>query len=55
MFDEATRGPWGAAILLYRTKGRSLASLGAVLILHLLAIDSFFQQTVDLPKRWALD
>ena len=55
IFDKATRGPWGAAMLLYRTKGRSLASLGAVLVLLLLAIDSFLQQTVDLPERWALD
>ena len=41
IFDKATRGPWGAAMLLYRTKGRSLASLGAIIILLLLAIDSF--------------
>lgn len=54
IFDKATRGPWGAAMLLYRTKGRSLASLGAIIILLLLAIDSFLQQTIDLPERWAL-
>lgn len=54
IFDKATRGPWGAAMLLYRTKGRSLAALGAMLILLLLAIDSFLQQVVDLPERWYL-
>jgi hypothetical protein len=54
IFDKATRGPWGAVMLLYRTKGRSLASLGAIIILLLLAIDSFLQQTIDLPERWAL-
>lgn len=54
IFDKATRGPWGAAMLLYRTKGRSLAALGAILILLLLAIDSFLQQVIDLPERWYL-
>lgn len=54
IFDKATRGPWGAAMLLFRTKGRSLAALGALLIVLLLAIDSFLQQVVDLPDRWAL-
>lgn len=54
IFDKATRGPWGAAMLLYRTKGRSLAALGALLIVLLLAIDAFLQQVVDLPDRWAL-
>ena len=51
IFDKATRGPWGAAKLLYRTKGRSLASLGAIIILFLLAINFFLQQTIDLPER----
>jgi len=40
--------------LLFRTKGRSLAALGAVLIVLLLAIDTFFQQVVALPDRWTL-
>jgi len=38
-------------MLLYRSKGRSLASLGAIVILLLLAIDSFLQETIDLPER----
>ncbi|KAH9864234.1 hypothetical protein J1614_010168 [Plenodomus biglobosus] len=54
IFDKASRGPLGALMLLYRTKGRSLAVLGALLILLLLAIDTFFQQVVDLPDHWAL-
>lgn len=41
-------------MFLYRTKRRSLSSLGAIIILLLLAIDSFLQQTIDLPERWAL-
>ncbi|KAI8935461.1 hypothetical protein NX059_008031 [Plenodomus lindquistii] len=54
IFDKASRGPLGALMLLYRTKGRSLAALGALLILLLLAIDTFFQQVVELPDRWIL-
>lgn len=48
------RGPLGAILLLFRTKGRSLAALGAILIVLLLAIDTFFQQVVDLPNRLTL-
>lgn len=54
IFDKASRGAWGAVMLLFRTKGRSLAALGALLMLLLLAIDSFFQHVVDLPDRWLL-
>ena len=55
IFDKASRGPWGAIMLLFRTKGRSLAALGALLILLLLAIDTFFQQVVAMPTRNQLD
>lgn len=55
IFDKASRGPWGAALLLYRTKGRSLAALGALLIVLLLAIDTFFQQVVGYHDHWALE
>jgi hypothetical protein len=54
IFDKASRGPWGAVMLLFRTRGRSLAALGALLIVLLLAIDTFFQQVVELPERWSL-
>jgi hypothetical protein len=54
IFDKASRGPLGALMLLYRTKGRSLAALGALLIILLLAIDTFFQQVVSYPERWIL-
>jgi hypothetical protein len=49
IFDKASRGAWGAALLLFRTKGRSLAALRALLIVLLLAIDTFFQQVVTFP------
>lgn len=55
IFDKASRGPWGAALLLYRTKGRSLAALGALLIVLLLGIDTFFQQVVEYHDHWALE
>ncbi|KAH7396715.1 hypothetical protein DE146DRAFT_47411 [Phaeosphaeria sp. MPI-PUGE-AT-0046c] len=51
IFDKASRGPWGAVMLLFRTRGRSLAALGALLIVLLLAIDTFFQQVTNLPTR----
>lgn len=54
IFDKASRGPWGALMLLFRTKGRSLAALGALLIVLLLAIDTFFQQVIDLSEVWTL-
>jgi hypothetical protein len=54
IFDKASRGPWGAALLLYRTKGQSLAALGALLIVLLLAIDTFFQQVIQFPDTWTL-
>ncbi|KAL6712190.1 hypothetical protein ACN47E_000067 [Coniothyrium glycines] len=54
IFDKASRGAWGSMMLLYRTKGKSLAALGAFLTVLLLAIDTFFQQVTDLPERWTL-
>jgi hypothetical protein len=54
VFDKASRGAWGATLLLFRTKGRSLAALGALLIVLLLAIDAFFQQVVAYTDQWAL-
>ncbi|RYO71935.1 hypothetical protein AA0113_g1646 [Alternaria arborescens] len=55
IFDKASRGAWDSFLLLFRTKGRSLAALGAILTLLLLAVDTFFQQVTDLPERWELD
>ncbi|KAL1594585.1 hypothetical protein SLS60_010346 [Paraconiothyrium brasiliense] len=55
IFDKASRGgPWGSVMLLLRTKGRSLAALGAILTLLMLAIDTFFQQVIELPEIWIL-
>jgi hypothetical protein len=54
IFDKASRGAWGSFMLLCRTKGKSLAALGALLTVLLLAIDTFFQQVTDLQGRWKL-
>ncbi|KAF1845120.1 uncharacterized protein K460DRAFT_376610 [Cucurbitaria berberidis CBS 394.84] len=54
IFDKASRGPLGAMMLLFRTKGRSLAALGALLIVLLLAIDTFFQQVMVSSAEWWL-
>ena len=55
IFDKASRGAWGSLLLLFRTKGRSLAAFGAFLTLLLLAIDTFFQQVTNLPEHWMLN
>jgi hypothetical protein len=55
IFDNASRGPWGSLLLLIRTKGKTLAALGAMITLCMMALDPFFQQVVDFPDRWSLD
>jgi hypothetical protein len=48
-FDDATRGPWGALILLCSRSRRPLASLGAAITILALAYDMFLQQLVRYP------
>ncbi|ORY17447.1 hypothetical protein BCR34DRAFT_621887 [Clohesyomyces aquaticus] len=54
IFDNASRGPWGSFLLLIRTKFKTLAALGAAVILLSLALDPFFQQVVEFPGHWTL-
>lgn len=54
IFDKASRGAWGSIMLLFRTRAKSLAALGALITVLLLAIDTFFQQVTDLPERWTV-
>lgn len=54
LFDNASRGPWGSLLLLVRTKGRTLAALGAAVTLFAMALDPFFQQVVEYPEHWRL-
>jgi len=54
MFDNASRGPWGAFLLLIHTKGKTIAALGALVTIFALALDPFFQQVVSFPTRWTV-
>jgi hypothetical protein len=54
IFDNASRGPWGSFLLIIRTKGRSLAALGACVTIMALLLDPFFQQVVEYPEHWRL-
>ncbi|KAF2736279.1 hypothetical protein EJ04DRAFT_575428 [Polyplosphaeria fusca] len=54
LFDNASRGPWGSFMLLLRTRGKSLAALGAAVTLFALAMDPFFQQVVGFPEKWQI-
>jgi hypothetical protein len=54
MFDNASRGPWGAFLLLIHTRGKTIAALGALVTIFCLALDPFFQQVVTFPERWTL-
>ncbi|KAF2664059.1 hypothetical protein BT63DRAFT_429586 [Microthyrium microscopicum] len=48
LFDSASRGPWGALLLLLSSyRGHHLASLGAVITIIALAIDPFSQQVIQ--------
>ncbi|KAF2101109.1 hypothetical protein NA57DRAFT_36112 [Rhizodiscina lignyota] len=51
-FDAASRGPWGSLMLLIRTKGKTLATIGAVITILSIAVDPFFQQLVIFPQKW---
>jgi hypothetical protein len=53
IFDEASRGPWGAMVLL-KTSKLSLASLGALIVLLLLGFDPFIQQLITTPQKTVL-
>ncbi|CAI6323215.1 unnamed protein product [Periconia digitata] len=54
IFDKASRGVWGSILLLFRTRGRSLAALGALLTLLLIANDTFFQQVINYSSHSTL-
>ncbi|OQE21313.1 hypothetical protein PENSTE_c012G00908 [Penicillium steckii] len=48
-FDAASRGPLGSLKIIFYHKGRSLASLGAVVMVLLLAFDPFIQLLLSYP------
>ncbi|QDS69498.1 hypothetical protein FKW77_006844 [Venturia effusa] len=49
--DMASRGPWGAFLLLIRHKGTTLTSLGALIVILALPLDLFFQQIVTYSQE----
>ncbi|MCJ1360315.1 MAG: hypothetical protein MMC33_010320 [Icmadophila ericetorum] len=50
-FDDASRGPYGSLLLLFRLRFRHRVSLGALLTIFLLALQPFVQQAVQFPER----
>lgn len=55
VIDSASRGPWGSMLMLAKTKGISLASVGAAIILLSLPLDLFFQQIIAYPSAFRED
>ena len=51
IFDNASRGPWGAVQLLFCLKFWHIASIGSLVTLLSLASDAFVQQSVSFPLR----
>ncbi|KAH7355650.1 hypothetical protein BKA66DRAFT_553649 [Pyrenochaeta sp. MPI-SDFR-AT-0127] len=51
-FEDASRGPWGAMMLLWKVKGTALlASVGALVTLLMLAFEPSAQQVIRLGSR----
>ncbi|KAL3468103.1 hypothetical protein BJX64DRAFT_84744 [Aspergillus heterothallicus] len=51
LFDSASRGPLGALMVLFSHKGRSIVSLGALVMLLSIPYDAFVQQILTYPIR----
>jgi hypothetical protein len=51
IFDDASRGPLGAAMLILRTRTMKLAALGSMITVLSLVMDPFAQQIVSYPAR----
>ncbi|KAE9981079.1 hypothetical protein EG328_011876 [Venturia inaequalis] len=50
--DLASRGPYGAILLLGRARRMPLLALGAAVIMFAVPLDFVFQQTISYPVRW---
>lgn len=50
-FDDASRGPFGAAQLIIRTSAFHLATLGSLITILSLVMDPFAQQILSYPQR----
>ncbi|KAH8805280.1 hypothetical protein F5884DRAFT_798875 [Xylogone sp. PMI_703] len=54
IFEDASRGPFGSLLLLWRTKAGSLVCLGALLTIGSLAFDIFAQEVLSLRTHWVI-
>jgi len=53
-FDEASRGPWGALVLLYKMRGRAvLAAFASMVTILMLAFEPFAQQIIEVHAQEA--
>lgn len=50
-FEDASRGPLGSISLLFRHRGQPLASLGATILILMLAFEPFVQQILSYPTE----
>ena len=50
-FDAASRGPLGSLMIIFHYRARSIVSLGATIIVLLLAFDPFMQQIIRYPIK----
>ncbi|OJJ06186.1 hypothetical protein ASPVEDRAFT_87499 [Aspergillus versicolor CBS 583.65] len=55
LFDSASRGPLGALYVIFQHKGRSIVSLGALVVVLVLTFDPFVQQILTYPTREVVD
>lgn len=53
-FEEASRGPLGSLTILVRHRANSLVSIGAAVVVLMLAFDPFMQQLISYPV-WPVD
>ncbi|KAL9043364.1 MAG: hypothetical protein Q9214_003446, partial [Letrouitia sp. 1 TL-2023] len=51
LFDDASRGPWGACSLIIKLRARHTALLGAALVILINLFDPFLQQVVIYANR----
>lgn len=51
IYDSASRGPWGSLIALLKDRGRSIVTLGSVVIILGLLFDPFVQQILTYPVK----
>jgi hypothetical protein len=52
VFDNASRGPWGALVLLWKTRGMAwMAGVGALVTVLLMTFETFSQQAIDFDER----